>query len=115
MNINIHNDGYNRNLSTVEMENELKEVANLTENIYKFLIVVIMSHGKKDAIMGCDYNPEDISEKCVKVSDILKKFIGNDCWNGRPKLFFIQACQGVVEDTGFHSTELQAAGMIAFF
>ncbi|XP_075258462.1 caspase-9-like [Convolutriloba macropyga] len=110
MNINIHNDGYNRNLSTVEMENELKEVANLTENIYKFLIVVIMSHGKKDAIMGCDYNPEDISEKCVKVSDILKKFIGNDCWNGRPKLFFIQACQGVVEDTGFHSTELQAAG-----
>jgi hypothetical protein len=49
----------------------------------------IMSHGVADAVFGVD-------GKLVKIEDLVTIFDGNNCSKlvGKPKIFFIQACQG---------------------
>ncbi|NWX88525.1 CASP8 protein, partial [Nothoprocta ornata] len=52
-------------------------------------VCFILSHGEKDKIKGTD-------EECINIKDILLCFSGSNCPSlaGKPKLFFIQACQG---------------------
>jgi len=52
-------------------------------------VLVLLTHGSKGSIFGID-------GKKVSIDDITKLFDGNHCpqLQTRPKLFFIQACQG---------------------
>eukprot|EP00058_Branchiostoma_floridae_P028450 XP_002613941.1 hypothetical protein BRAFLDRAFT_67496 [Branchiostoma floridae] len=58
-------------------------------------IVVLMSHGAEDQICGTD-------GEMVKYSNIFEAFNNKNCPNlqGKPKLFFIQACRGSAVDKG---------------
>ncbi|XP_035689684.1 caspase-2-like [Branchiostoma floridae] len=63
-------------------------------------IVVLMSHGSKDVIMGKDDEP-------VQLDDIFTMFDNKNCprLKGKPKLFFIQACRGEKVDKGVAAPE----------
>ncbi|KAM4669118.1 caspase-8-like isoform 1-T3 [Amazona ochrocephala] len=52
----------------------------------------IFSHGEKDKIKGID-------DQFVNIKDLVSCFNGSNCPSlaGKPKLFFIQACQGSVD------------------
>ncbi|XP_067119685.1 caspase-3-like [Centruroides vittatus] len=58
-------------------------------------IIIIMSHGRKDIIYGTCGDE-------VKLKDIFKLFNNEKCGalKNKPKLFFIQACQGEKLDSG---------------
>lgn len=60
------------------------------------LVVVLMSHGKRDTIDGSD------SEQLHLVDDIYQLFNNDNCpaLQGKPKLFFVQACRGGKHDGG---------------
>ena len=47
---------------------------------------VVMSHGNENGVEGVDGKVVDLKK------EILNTF--NDCWIGKPKLFFINACNG---------------------
>ncbi|XP_077561690.1 caspase-2-like [Haemaphysalis longicornis] len=72
------------------------------------LVVVLMSHGGKDTIRGSDNEP--LPQQCIYGSDdepvalesICELFNNKNCpsLQGKPKLFFIQACRGRKRDAG---------------
>ena len=66
------------------------------ENIfqdYDALVCFILSHGNSSGVHGVDDDHEPIS-----VEEIVSFFKETDELLGKPKLFFIQACRGQVED-----------------
>lgn len=60
------------------------------------LVVILMSHGKQDLIDGSD------GEQLHLVDDVYSLFNNENCpsLQGKPKLFFIQACRGTKDDIG---------------
>ena len=57
-----------------------------------------MSHGNEEGILGTDY-------QAIPVEDITAKFGGGDTCPQlatKPKLFFLQACRGDVDDEGYY-------------
>lgn len=61
-------------------------------------ICIIMSHGNEEGILGID-------SQAIPVDDITAKFQGGDqCPQlvAKPKLFFLQACRGDVDDKGYY-------------
>lgn len=52
-------------------------------------VCFIFSHGEKDKIKGVD-------DECVNIKALVSHFTGTNCPSlaGKPKVFFIQACQG---------------------
>ena len=52
-------------------------------------VLCILSHGAKDVIVGTD-------RKHISIDTITAMFDGDSCpyLSGKPKIFFIQACQG---------------------
>lgn len=60
------------------------------------LICFIMSHGSQEGITTAD-------RRYIKVDEITAMFCGDQCpaLATKPKLFFIQACRGNVDDKGF--------------
>ncbi|XP_018421775.1 PREDICTED: caspase-8-like [Nanorana parkeri] len=65
-------------------------------------VCCILTHGQSQAILGTD-------SKVVNIQDILSNFFSKSCKTlaGKPKLFFIQACQGKNSQTS-HSIEEDA-------
>lgn len=65
-------------------------------------ICIIMSHGDEEGILGAD-------SQSVPVDSIIAKFKGNKCPQlaTKPKLFFLQACRGTVDDNGYHVPQMQ--------
>ena len=64
-----------------------------------FIVVVILSHGRRNPSSGAD-EIMDINMKGIPMSKIKNMFInGEKCpiMIGKPKLFFIQACRGIKE------------------
>ena len=59
-------------------------------------ICIIMSHGNKDGILGID-------GEAIRLDNIMEKFQGGKCpqMATKPKLFFIQACRGNIDDDGY--------------
>ena len=113
MGMHLHSDGRTRDLRADQMDDILKEVATLANNNYKFLVVVIMSHGGKDEIFGADYSRSDAARKTLNVTKIISQFMENPFWNGKPKLFFFQACQGPVLDRGFDEYDFPDGSLVA--
>ncbi|XP_023932957.1 caspase-2-like [Lingula anatina] len=78
------------NLTAEEMRGKLKEESENLENAaHHSFILIILSHGANGAVYGTDW-------KELSIPAITDIFNGNNCsfLVHKPKLFFIQACQG---------------------
>ncbi|NXN58656.1 CASP8 protein, partial [Rynchops niger] len=80
-----------RNLEAKQMYAELKEYSKKDHSNMDCFVCFIFSHGEKDKIQGADH-------ELVNIKDLISCFKGSNCSSliGKPKLFFIQACQGSV-------------------
>ncbi|KAL1020674.1 hypothetical protein UPYG_G00003190 [Umbra pygmaea] len=92
-----------KNLKQKQIKKELKALSKTDHSKYDCCVVVILSHGAEvnhcrfpGAIYGVD-------GQSVSVQDITNFLIGQNCpsLQGKPKLFFIQACGGDNMDKGF--------------
>jgi len=72
----------------------LEEISSRDHSAYDALIVAILSHGNKDGVYGI--NGEKPDSGFIKLDDITALFDGSHCRSlqEKPKMFFIQACQG---------------------
>ncbi|KAL1433847.1 hypothetical protein MTO96_012186 [Rhipicephalus appendiculatus] len=79
-------------LSGAAHKEELKEA--------ECLVLILMSHGDKDGILGVDNQWLPLKE------DVYAQFNNENCpaLQGKPKLFFIQACRGSDCDYGTDAT-----------
>ncbi|XP_041117554.1 caspase-8-like [Polyodon spathula] len=83
-------------LTQKEMLKEIEQYQNLTDHKDRDCFVCcILSHGEKGKIYGID-------GRTVLISEITKPFSGKNCHLliGKPKVFFIQACQGQKTQSG---------------
>ena len=82
-------------LKTKDMVGVLKDVSGLDHSKYNALIVCILSHGDKYVIYGVD-------DQSVPISDLTMFFRSSKCKTlaNKPKLFFIEACQGKKKQIG---------------
>ncbi|KAK8774128.1 hypothetical protein V5799_011338 [Amblyomma americanum] len=60
------------------------------------LVVILMSHGRENEIFGSDGNIVHLHD------DVYTLFNNENCptLQGKPKIFFVQACRGMAYDTG---------------
>lgn len=85
------------NLSAIEMKELLRHVSKAeSQKEAECLVVILMSHGKEGTIYGCDGGKVDL--EC----DVYQPFNNENCpdLQGKPKLFFVQACRGSKWDNG---------------
>ncbi|KAF1523823.1 UNVERIFIED_CONTAM: Caspase-8, partial [Eudyptes pachyrhynchus] len=78
-------------LEAKQMYAKVKEYSQKDHSNMDCFVCFIFSHGEKDKIKGVDH-------EFVNIKDLLSCFSGSNCPSliGKPKLFFIQACQGSV-------------------
>lgn len=79
-----------QDLDVVGIKQQLEDARmKLQSGLYDVFVCCIMSHGAKGVVYGIDQNELNIS------NDILTGFSDQNCPEmvGKPKLFFIQACQ----------------------
>ncbi|NXL37247.1 CASP8 protein, partial [Glaucidium brasilianum] len=78
-------------LEAKQMHAKVKEYSKKDHSNMDCFVCFIFSHGEKDKIKGVDH-------EFVNIKDLLSCFSGSNCPSlaGKPKLFFIQACQGSV-------------------
>jgi hypothetical protein len=78
-----------------EMVGVLTGVSQHDHSKYNALIVCILSHGNENVVYGID-------EESVSVCYLTMFFQSSKCktLENKPKLFFIQACQGQEKQTG---------------
>ncbi|XP_061926248.1 caspase-8 [Entelurus aequoreus] len=84
-----------RNLAAEQIRQTLKEHAQRNFSDDDALVVCLLSHGEKDCVFGTD-------EQKVPIPDLTGPFtsVRAPTLAGKPKLFFIQACQGAGYQTG---------------
>jgi len=82
-------------VSVQDIREQLKKVSSRDHTAYDAFILVILSHGKQDGVYGIDGDLKTESG-FVLLDDITSLFDGANCPSlmGKPKMFFIQACQG---------------------
>ncbi|CAL1532218.1 unnamed protein product [Lymnaea stagnalis] len=83
------------NLTADEIRRELDEGKTWQDHSESSCFVcVLLSHGDHEYVYGTDEG--------IEVSEIFQPFRGNNCRSlvGKPKLFFIQACRGELDDDG---------------
>ena len=83
-----------RNIGGVEILKAAREIAGKDHSKYTAFVFIIMSHGdEKDAILGLD-------GRKARLEDLMSEFTATNCpsLEGKPKLFFIQACRGKGDD-----------------
>merc|ERR1712080_442776 len=101
--VKVHND-----LSYKDMERVLEEAANDDHSDADCILVCVLSHGELGILYANDqpYKPDRLwshfnAERCPSLA-------------GKPKLFFVQACQGDQLDAGVkmvNNTETDAKSM----
>ncbi|XP_027633378.1 caspase-8 isoform X2 [Falco biarmicus] len=102
-------------LEAKQMYAKVEEYSKKDHSNMDCFVCFIFSHGEKDKIKGVDH-------QFVNIRDLVSCFSGSNCPSlaGKPKLFFIQACQGsaghpavtVKEDFSSH-LEVDATPMIS--
>lgn len=67
----------------------MQELADRSQREWDCLVCCVLSHGREGCVYGVD-------GKTVNIRMLMEPFIGTKCPSmaGKPKLFFIQACQG---------------------
>ena len=81
------------NLKACQMYDLCTEIAERSFSRYDAFACFILSHGCEDGIYGTDDN-------IITLQEIVTKFKKCEGLAGKPKLFFIQACQGTNQDSG---------------
>ncbi|XP_070570562.1 caspase-8-like [Ptychodera flava] len=83
------------NLTAADMLRYLEDVGKEDHRPYSCLVCCILSHGVQDNVFGSDGVK-------VEISDLTGCFKGIRCPGlvGKPKLFFLQACQGTDHQRG---------------
>lgn len=84
-----------KDLTAKDMAAVMHGLSTLDHSKYNAVVVCILSHGDEHVVFGVDGVPKPIrdltmyfrSSKCRSLAD-------------KPKLFFIQACQGKTRQTG---------------
>ncbi|XP_030843307.1 caspase-3-like [Strongylocentrotus purpuratus] len=91
----IHND-----LTGRDIKQKIDQVRRHNHSQFDCFIFAILTHGKEGSIYGTD-------ERLVKIEDIVGPFGSDRCptLNGKPKLFFLQACRGERFDGGVEATD----------
>lgn len=85
------------NLSAKEMDEALRNFAQREEHKYSdSAFVVIMSHGKRDAIMGVHYHRTNNPSDSFPVDNVYRHLNSENCpaLRDKPKVILIQACRG---------------------
>jgi hypothetical protein len=84
-----------KNATGAEIIRQIKDISNLDHSLYDSFVCCLLTHGKMDGVFGADGNLISVAE----LASILK---GASCptLNGKPKMFFVQACRGDDEDKG---------------
>ncbi|KAK1165555.1 caspase-8-like isoform X2 [Acipenser oxyrinchus oxyrinchus] len=85
-----------KDLTKKKILNEIEKYQNITDHKDRDCFVCcILSHGEKGKIYGTD-------GRAVLINEITKPFSGINCrlLIGKPKVFFIQACQGNEKQSG---------------
>nr|ACP41139.1 caspase 8 [Tubifex tubifex] len=84
------------NLTHDELARGLLSAAGSDHSMYDCFVCCILSHGALGTVYGCD-------GKTVRVYDLMSYFKGASCpsLRGKPKIFFVQACQGTEKQQGF--------------
>uniref|UniRef100_A0A674IVV2 Caspase-8 n=1 Tax=Terrapene triunguis TaxID=2587831 RepID=A0A674IVV2_9SAUR len=80
-----------RNLEAEEICNTIKKYSNMDHSNMDCFICCLLSHGEKGK-----YIIKSSSYNSAAIKDLVSCFTGSECPSlaGKPKLFFIQACQG---------------------
>lgn len=88
------------NLEKAKMEKKLREIASEDHKQYNCFVCCILSHGKEGGVFGVD-------GELLPFKMLTLPFKPNNCpsLNGKPKLFFIQACQGQIYQLGTEEYE----------
>ncbi|XP_056284175.1 caspase-8 isoform X2 [Pseudoliparis swirei] len=75
--------------TSTEMLSALRELGSRNHSLMDCVVCCILSHGKDGGVYGVDGS-------LVAIKDLKKPFNGSNCASlvDKPKLFFIQACQG---------------------
>ncbi|NP_571580.1 caspase a [Danio rerio] len=85
------------NLSAKEMDEAIRDFAQREEHKYSdSAFVVIMSHGKRDAIMGVHYHRTNNPSDSFPVDNVYRRLNSENCpaLRDKPKVILIQACRG---------------------
>ena len=84
-----------------EINRTLQRYRQMNHSAYDAFICVVLSHGRLGVVLGRD-------GKLVAISDITMMFTPDLCpsLTGKPKVFFIQACQGDTS-SGWLTPDLQ--------
>lgn len=83
------------NLTATEMDELCTEISKRSFSRYDGFACFILSHGCENGIYGTDDN-------IISLQEIVTKFKECEGLAGKPKLFFIQACQGTNQDSGIN-------------
>ncbi|XP_063957178.1 uncharacterized protein LOC129263184 isoform X2 [Lytechinus pictus] len=94
-----------QNLTAEEIRMELNSLKQKILPTHTSVVLVFMSHGVPEGILGTD-------QKVVTVEEIKNMFSGNNCQAliGKPKIMFFQACRGdkVTPCASSNNTPLEA-------
>eukprot|EP00057_Strongylocentrotus_purpuratus_P035470 XP_799258.3 PREDICTED: caspase-3 isoform X2 [Strongylocentrotus purpuratus] len=93
----VHND-----LKKRDIQQKIEQVRKHNHSQFDCFIFAILTHGEEGSVCGTD--------GClVKIEDIVGPFCSDRCptLNGKPKLFFLQACREKLDD-GVEATDGQA-------
>lgn len=76
--------------------------------------VVIMSHGKRDAILGVHYHKTDNPSDAFPVDDIFHHLNSENCpaLRNKPKVILIQACRGGMKMTKYNCSLLNSQDLM---
>ena len=102
-NFEIFEDGNTRNLNLNRMKDVIERFSQLIEHQKcSCAAVFVLTHGDEGYLFATDS-----CENLVSVKWMLELFQGNNCpnLNGKPKLFFLQACRGKLKDKGVYLYE----------
>lgn len=103
-NFNFDVDDRNSNLCADDMQKVFEKFRDKKYECYDCFVCCISSHGDAGVVYGSDEESLNIE------NDIVRSFTADKCstFNGKPKLFFIQACQGQSGLPGVHTIERDA-------
>ncbi|KAB5546517.1 hypothetical protein PHYPO_G00073000 [Pangasianodon hypophthalmus] len=92
-----------KNLKCKHIRHELSMLAKMDHSVYDCCVVVILSHGTEASHNRFPGAVHGVDGPSVPVQIITNYLNGQNCpsLQGKPKLFFIQACGGGEKDTGF--------------
>lgn len=83
------------NLTSEEMIDTLKNVSSRDHSNFDSFVCCILTHGEEGQVFGADSVPVDLRD----LTGLMKGTFTRSLLN-KPKLFFIQACRGELEEKG---------------